>query len=191
MHRQRETEQGFSLVETIVATGVLTVGLLGAVAVLGAGMQRLGTSPTDVVAVQKAAEAIESVFSARDSHKLTWNQVRNVAGASSSDGGVFLDGPQQLKLSGADGLVNTADDGVVETSTLPGPDQALGTADDKVVSLSGYRREITVRDVPNSPAGCGSGTDPCTLRTIVVTVTYPDGNATRTYTLTTFISNYS
>ncbi len=190
MRTQVSTEHGFSLIEVVVATGVLTVGLLGAAAVLGAGLQRLTSSPNDVVAVQKAAEAIESVFSARDSHKLTWAQLRNVVGVS-SDGGVFLDGLKSLNLAGADGLVNTADDGAIETVTLPGIDQSLGTGDDKVVSLANYQREIVIRDIPNEPVGCGTGPDPCTLRSVTVTVTYKDGAATRSYTLTTYISNYS
>jgi|CXWL01.1.fsa_nt_gi prepilin-type N-terminal cleavage/methylation domain-containing protein len=191
MRTTHSSEQGFSLVEVVVAMGIMCVGLLGAAAVLGAGMQRLGTSPNEVVAVQKAAEAIESVFSGRDSHKVTWAQLRNVAGLSGSDGGVFLDGPKSLQMAGADGLVNTVDDGAVETVTLPGVDQNLGTADDKVVTLLNYQREIAIRDIPDEPVGCGIGPDPCTLRSVTVTVTYQDGKATRTYTLTTYISNYS
>jgi hypothetical protein len=192
MHKQLSTEHGFSLIEVVMATGVLTAGLLGAAAVLTAGMQRLGTSPNDVIATQKAAQAIESVFSGRDSHKLTWTQIQNVHGATGSDGGVFLDGPQSLKLAGVDGLVNTADDTTIETVTLPGIDQMLGTADDTTASLSNYTREIKIRDVANEPVGCGNGgPDPCTLRTITITITYKDGKATRAYTLTTYISNFS
>jgi prepilin-type N-terminal cleavage/methylation domain-containing protein len=191
MRTQQFSERGFSLIEVVIATSVLSVGLLGAAAVLTTGMQRLGTSPNDVIATQKASEAVESVFSARDSHKLTWSQLQNVNGATGSDGGVFIDGLQPIKLAGVDGLVNTADDTTVETVTLPGIDQLLGTADDKTVVLSNYRREIAIRDIPNEPAGCGVGPDPCTLRSVTVTVTYQDGKSTRTYTLTTYISNFS
>ena len=192
MQTQHSSARGFSLIEVVIATSVLSVGLLGAAAVLSTGMQRLGTSPNDVIATQKAAEAVESVFSARDSHKLTWAQLQNVAGASGSDGGVFLDGFQSLKLAGTDGLVNTSDDGAAETVTLPGIDQLLGTSDDKIVSLANYQREIKIRDIPNEPVGCGgTGPDPCTLRSVTVTVTYKDGKDTRKYTLTTYISNFS
>jgi hypothetical protein len=176
--------------EVVIATTVLSVGLLGAAAVLATGMQRIGTSPNDVTATQKAAEAIESVYSARDSHKLTWAQIQNVVGAN-SDGGVFLDGPQAIKLAGADGLVNTADDGAIETMTLPGLDQRVGTSDDRVVSLENYRREIRIRDIPNEPTGCGTSIKPCMLRSVTVTVTYPDGNATRTYTVVAYVSSYA
>lgn len=189
------TSKGFSLLETIVALGVLTTGVLGAAAVLASGMQNLSSSPADVVTTQKAAEAMEAVFSARQSGKLTWAQLKNVQGASGSDNGIFLDGPQPLNLSGADGLVNTADDTVavstsicptkcwgIETMQLPGKDQALNTADDAYIQLTTFTREIKIRDVS---AENGQ------LRSIVVTVTYKNGTTTRTYTLTTYLSSYS
>jgi hypothetical protein len=177
------SEAGFSLVEVMLSLGVLTVGVLGSAAVLTSGMQMLATSPADVIVTQKAAQAVEAVFSARDSHKLTWAQIRNVTGVN-HDGGIFLDGPQPMKLAGADGLVNTADDAdePIETVTLPGKDQILGTADDATVSLTGYTREIKIREVANENGN---------LRRIDVTITYQFGSSKRTYTVTTFISPYS
>jgi hypothetical protein len=174
--------KGFSLVETMIALGVLTTGVLGAAAVLASGMQNLSSSPFDVVTTQKAAEAMEAVFSARQSGKLTWTQIKNVQGATGADGGVFLDGPQPLKTPGPDGLVNTADDGAVETIILPGKDQILGTSDDQTITLSSFTREIKIRDV---------STENGQLRSIIVTVKYQNGPTTRTYTLTTYISSYS
>lgn len=175
-------ERGFSLAETVVAMGVLTTGVIGAASVLVMGMTNLSSSPSDVIVTQKAAQAVEAVFAARDSHKLTWAQIRNVQGASSSDGGVFLDGPQSLKLPGDDGLVNTVDDTTVETMTLPGKDQTLGTSDDVIVKLDQFTREIKIRDVPGENGQ---------LRSIVVTIIYQNGTQRRTYNLTTYISSYS
>lgn len=173
------SSKGFSLAETVVALGVLTVGVLGAAAVLASGMQNLSSSPTDVVSTQKAAEAMEAVFSARQSGRLTWTQINNV-----SNGGIFLDGPQSLYKPGADGLVNTADDTAagIETVTLPGRDQILNNADDQTVILGGYTRQITIADVPGENAQ---------LRSIVVTIKYRNGPTLRTYSLTTYISSYS
>src|SRR5262249_10873417 len=130
---QTSSEKGLSLAETVIALGVLTTCILGAAAVLASGMQHLSSSPAHVIATQKAPQAAEAVFSARDSGKLTWSQIRNVAGQTGHDNGIFLDGAQPLKVAGADGLVNTADDGAVETITLPGKDQLLGNGDDQVV----------------------------------------------------------
>jgi hypothetical protein len=122
---------------------------------------------------------METVFSARQSGKLTWTQINNV-----SNGGVFVDGAQPLYRPGDDGLVNTADDAAdgVETVTLPGPDRNLNTADDLVSTLTGFTRQIQIQDVPSE-----SGQ----LRSIIVTIKYRNGPTTRTYTLTTYISSYS
>lgn len=161
------SENGFSLLETIIALAVLATGVLGAAAILAAGMRNLGTSPSDVVVTQKASQAVESVFAARDSHKLTWNQIRNVA-----DGGVFLDGPQSLTRPGVDGLVNTADDGPIETTMV-------GT---RAVPMSLFTRQITLQDVANQNGQ---------LRSITVTMKFQSGSTSRSYVLTTFISSYS
>src|SRR5207237_1216924 len=110
----------------------------GAAGLLAGGLQKIVSSPGDLTATQKATEAVESVFSARDSHALTWAQIRNVKGVSGSDGGVFLDDPQSLKLPGADGIAGTVDDGAVESVVYPGHDQQLGTSDDITVTLSGF-----------------------------------------------------
>jgi type II secretory pathway pseudopilin PulG len=184
------SSKGFSLIETVIAIGVLTTGVLGTAGVLVTGMRNLSSSPADVIITQKAVQAIESVFSARDSGKLTWTQIKNV-----SNSGVFLDGLQNMNLNGADGLVNTADDTTtvgtsicptvcwgIESVSLPGPDQTAGTADDTTIRLTNYKREIAITDVAGENGE---------LRQIVVTVTYDSGKIQRTYTLTTFISAYS
>ncbi|MEP7307739.1 MAG: prepilin-type N-terminal cleavage/methylation domain-containing protein [Acidobacteriota bacterium] len=177
------SQNGFSLVETMIALGVLTVGVLGTAAVLATGMQHLSSSPADVVSTQKAAQAIEAVYSARDSHKLTWAQIRNVKGGTGSDGGIFLDDPQPLHTAGPDGLVNTPDDdGAIEAMTMPGKDQMLGTSDDQTIPLSQYTREISIRDVANENGQ---------LRCVTVTIIYKSGPTKKTYTLVTFISAYS
>jgi hypothetical protein len=177
--RRRASAAGFSLLEAVVALSVLAVGLLGMAGVLAASLKRLGTAPTDMIARQKAAEAIESVYTARDTRTRTWAQIRNVRGASGSDGGVFLDGLQTLKEPGADGLMNTADDGAVETMIQPGTDGYMGTADDVVTPLSNYSIEITIRDVS------------ATLRSLQVTVRVVTVNGARDYVVSTLISSYS
>jgi hypothetical protein len=169
---------GTSLIETAIALGVLSVGVLGAAALFTQGMESTRSSPGDLVATQKAQEAIESVFAARDSHTVTWAQLRNVVGTG-SDGGVFLDGPQDIKIPGNDGIVNTADDGAIETITYPGGDLLIGTSDDTTVSLADFSREIEIRNLTAD------------LRSITVTLRYHVGATIRSYTLTAYISNYA
>src|SRR5215813_15591780 len=94
-------QAGFSLLETLFAICILSAGALGMASVFTQGMQRTTSSPNELTATQKAAEAIESVFSARDSHSITWSQITN-----KSHGGIFKNGPQPLSVAGADGIVN-------------------------------------------------------------------------------------
>lgn len=175
----RRSERGVTLIETAIAIGVMGVGALGIVGVLAQGVQKTNTGPGDLIASQKAQEAVESVFAARDSRIITWAQLRNVAGASGSDNGIFLDGPQAVKVPGPDGLVGTVDDGAIESYTLPGRDGRVGTSDDEVEALGAFTREIVIRDIQSS------------VRAITVTVSYQAGSTRRRYTLTAYISNYA
>jgi type II secretory pathway pseudopilin PulG len=176
MEKQRQT--GFSLIETVFAIGVLSVAALGMAGIFTQGMQKTASSPNELLATQKAAEAIESVFSARDSHLITWAQLRNV-----SEGGIFKDGPRPMTTDGLDGVLNTADDGPVESVTLPGMNQTLGDADDVTKTLTDLTREIKIQDL-SPPAGD-------VLRSITVTITFKDGARTRSYVLTAYISSFA
>jgi prepilin-type N-terminal cleavage/methylation domain-containing protein len=177
----RHDESGFSLIETIVAMGILATGLLGLAGVFTLGMAHMATSSANLVAREKAREAVESVHTARDTRTITWAQINNVA-----NGGVFLDGPQPLKDPGADGLVNTADDGAIEEQRTPGPDGILGNSDDVHVQMTNYTRTIAITTVLDE-----NGDVNANLRQIAVTIVYNVGPVKRTYTLTTYISAIS
>ncbi len=189
----RAGERGFSILEVLVSMLLLTGALLGLAQAFTLGMAHVSTSSANLIAREKAREAVESVHTARDTRQLTWNQIRNAAaprlcpgvplpdGWNSTTVGVFIDGEQAggLRLPGTDGLVNTADDDDVEVIAHPGADGIIGTADDREEPLSQYWREIWICDRSNS------------LREVRVSVRYQVGSITRTYRLTTFISNYS
>jgi type II secretory pathway pseudopilin PulG len=135
MQTHNHAESGFSLVETIISTAVLTVGALGMAAVFTQGLQSTATSPNELLATQKAAEAIESVYSARDSRTLTWAQVRNV-----SDGGVFLNAATDMNLAGTDGILNTGD----QNETLESDNLERFTRQIRITDLTDDLRSITV-----------------------------------------------
>lgn len=153
------TEEGFSLVETLVAMFLLTAGLLGLAQVLAVGMRHMSASSPTLIAREKAREAIESVHTARDMRVITWAQINNT-----DNGGIFTVGPQPLLQAGPDGLVNTADDGTACTPASlsapcydavvgPGADGVLGTGDDERTELRAYSREIQISELaPPSPA---------------------------------------
>jgi type II secretory pathway pseudopilin PulG len=179
MQAQRDTQSGFTLVEVVCAMGLIIIGIIGLEGALAFGVRQLTASQDQFIAAARAAEAIESVFKARDNKVLTWSQIRNVRGASGADGGVFLDGPSAVRDPGPDGLINTADDGAIEQIITPGPDGVLGTADDVKTPLNGFTREILIRDID------------ATLRQLQVIVRYPTANGQATYTVTTYISSYA
>jgi len=168
------SQAGFSLLETMFAIGILSVGALGMAGIFTQGMKQTSDAPSQAIMTEKAVEAIESVFSARDSHLITWAQLQNV-----SHGGIFIDGPTSLKTDGPDGVVGTADDGAVESFALPGPDQAIGTADDVTVTLTNFTRQIAITTLSVD------------LRSITVTITYKTGTTTSSYVLTAYISTFA
>jgi prepilin-type N-terminal cleavage/methylation domain-containing protein len=172
-------ESGYSLTEVMVAMVLLSVGALALAGVLASSARQLTGSQDQLIATQRAAEAAESVFQARDNRVLAWDQIRNVLGGSGADGGVFIDGAREVREPGPDGLVNTADDGGVIDILRPGPDGLLGTADDERVPLVGFTREIEVRDL--NP----------TLRQIRVIVRYRSATGPAQYVLTTYLSAYA
>ena len=173
---------GFSLIETVVASGILATGLLALAGVFTMGMRHMAGSSPAVIAREKAREAVESVHTARDTGGLAWAKIRNVA-----DGGVFLGGAQSLKTPGVDGLVNTADDGSVEQVRSAGPDQILGTSDDVLTTLNDHTREIQISNLMTEDATPVVNPN---LRQIKVIVKYKADARWQTYTLTTYISSF-
>ena len=174
---------GFSLIEVVVATGILATGLLSLAGVFAIGMKHMAGSSPGVIAREKAREAVESVHTARDTGDLAWAKIRNVA-----DGGVFVSGAQPLKTTGLDGFVNTADDGPgLEQLRSAGADNILGTSDDVLVALNDYTREIQITNLylDAEPTIVNPN-----LRQIKVIVKYKADGMWRTYTLTTFVSSF-
>src|SRR4051812_33298738 len=139
---RRRAETGFSLIEVMIAMGILATGLLSLAGVFTLGLRNLAGSSYNLLAREKAREAVESVHTARDTRVITWAQIRNV-----SAGGVFVDGSQPLRTPGADGLVNTVDDGAVEVQIAPGADNVLGTSDDVSTPLNAFTRQIAITEL--------------------------------------------
>ena len=176
-----QSADGFSLIEVVVATGILATGLLSLAGVFSLGMLHMAGSTPGVIAREKAREAVESVHTARDTAKASWDKIKNAPAP-----GVFLVGPQPLYKPGADGLANTADDAAAGLEKLPGADNVGGTFDD--VPLTDYTREIQISDLfmDNNPLVVNPN-----LRQIKVIIKYKVSGYWRTYTLTTYVSSFS
>jgi type II secretory pathway pseudopilin PulG len=186
--RKRRKQRGFSLMEAMVAAVVLATGLLSVLSLFAYSLSNLQLSQEDLIARAKAKEGLESVFSARDSSQITFDQINNKA-----NGGIFLDGfALMYDPPGADGIVNTDDDSSSASSqldaiVLPGPDGILGTADDVRQTLTNFQRQITISPVFLT----GTTTINNNLRLVTVTVRYtvPQFGG-RQYQVSAYISKY-
>ncbi len=179
----RRAQSGFTLLEVMVAGLVMVTGVLGVAVMLATGMAYMNTSQLDYIAQQKAAEAVESIFTARDMGQATWTTICNV-GSSVCSSGIFVAGPVSLCDPGPDGIVGTADDNCnLPDSILQPNGNTINNVTNSRIPLSDYsfQRTITISSYPNM----------LNLRQIQVIITYKAGRFNKTYTLTTSISNFS
>ncbi|MGA2388665.1 MAG: prepilin-type N-terminal cleavage/methylation domain-containing protein [Candidatus Sulfotelmatobacter sp.] len=188
---------GFSLIEVMISMAVMAVGLLGVLGVFGLAVAANQSSQEDLIARQVASEAMESIFTARNSSQLSFSQINNVG-----TGGIFASGPQSLLCAGPTyGIVGVSGDtsscktatgttcpnGGVQCLNEPGFDGIVGTADDIILSLSNYTRTIAITPLTDT-----SGNVIQTLVQVTVTITYsaPNSPALKNYVLTEYISEY-
>jgi prepilin-type N-terminal cleavage/methylation domain-containing protein len=190
---QQRAERGFTLVEVMIAIAITGVAMLTMIGTFGAAMAATQNAQNDLIAKQKALEALESIFTARNTQQIVFAQINNV-----SNGGIFTDGFTTLRAPGLDGLVGTGDDANypgcpsgIECVTLPGPDGVLGAGgDDQQVSLAGFTRQILIS--PVMQPGVVPPTPNPNLRQITINVQYFQNgqSAPRTYTSTALMSSY-
>ncbi len=182
-------QRGFTLIEVMIAIAITGIGMLAMIATFGSAMAATQNAQYDLIAKQKALEALESIFTARNTQQIVFAQINNV-----SNGGIFIDGFTTLRSAGVDGLVGTADDANfpgcpsgIECVTLPGADGVLGTPDDKQVSLANFSRQILINPVLQA----GGAPNP-NLRQVTVNVQYfmVGQRSPRTYTATALVSSY-
>lgn len=192
---QTAKNSGFSLVEVMIAIAVMSVGLLAVVGSIATALANTQAAQEDLVARHKALEALESIYTARNSQQVAFTAINNTGNS-----GIFLSGPQPLRCAGPDGLVGTTDDvacttsggvtcpnGGVECWVLPGRDGVLGNGDDVTYSLANFTRTITI-----SQTLLSSGTVNDNMMAVSVSVSYTkDGLPARTYTVNGLISRYN
>jgi type II secretory pathway pseudopilin PulG len=204
---RRDSNAGFSLIETIIAVAIVAVGVLSLAAMLASGLAYMAVSQNDYIAQEKATEAVESIFTARDMGQATWSTICNI-GSTVCSGGIFLAGAKPLCGPGADGIIDTADDynsGACAGGALAQPDAII------IPASSGGAVNVNLTAAPTSTTGGlvplsnwnfqrtiaitnaldSSGNVIPNLRQIQVTITYTAARFTRQYVLTTNISNFS
>jgi hypothetical protein len=145
-----EKQNGFSLIEAVVAIFVMTVGLIGTAAALGYAIH-YGSISRNVTGAKSIIFAqIEEIEALRNSRRLDFKQLANVGGVDNSSTpasfGGFSTGFKELSLNpGPDGVNGTDDD-----LRDKGPDGVYGTGDDfdnPELVRSGYSREISITNL--------------------------------------------
>jgi len=174
----RTRQEGFSLLETLIAIVVLMIGLLAVLATFAMAIGNTTTVQYDSVARQKATEAMESIFTARQTNQITFDKIQNVGAGN----GIFIVGFNPMTDPGPDGLDGTGDDTPAQPIRLPGPSGTItNTAQDVLVNLGNFSRQIQIVDVPGNP----------NVRQITVTVRYPAPQGwNRDYQVQSLISSF-
>jgi prepilin-type N-terminal cleavage/methylation domain-containing protein len=173
-------QKGFTLLESMFAMAVLSFGILSVASFFTQGLRNSDQVQIQYIANQKAQEAMETIFTARDTQQLTFAQINNI-----SQGGVFKDGPQPLWAPGPDGLVGTADDDSTNPDVIitgPGPDGILGTSDDTSIPLNPWM----TRTIAITTAGTYTN-----MVQVTVTVNFVYLGQTGQVQLVSYISSYS
>ena len=197
---KRPGQRGFALIEVMIAMVILSVGMCAVLASFGVAITATESAQEDLIAREKALQALESIYTARNSQQIPWAAINNTTVAP----GIFAVGALPMLCAGpVYGIVGvqgdtspcttasgaTCPNGGVECMVLPGPDGILGTADDETLSLNNFTRTIAFAPV-NLPAGEGGGVN-TNLIGVTVTVTYSKPNwPARNYVVNGLISNY-
>ena len=190
--RPHNSQSGFTIIETMIAIAIMSIGILTVLAAFATAVGATQNAQENLIARQKTLEAMESIYTARNTQQITFSQIANFPA------GIFTSGATQLLAAGNDGLVNTTDDvpfpanspcaAGPECLVLPGPDGILGTSDDKAMSLANFTRQITISKVFEAD---GVTVDP-NIKQVTVTVTYTTGTSTvpRAYTVNALVSAF-
>jgi hypothetical protein len=165
----------------MMAILVLTTALVGMLGFLSQAIVTTKDAQKEIIARQKSREIMESIFTARNTQQITFDQIQNEGDAP---GAAFLAGYQPLRGPGPDGIVGTTDDDEIETLTLPGPDGNLGTPDDIEMPLSDFERQVLISPVLRPD----NSVDP-SVRRVTVRVRYRVGFL-RTYQLESMVSRF-
>jgi Tfp pilus assembly protein PilV len=145
--KKSDSEDGFSLVEAVVAIMILGVALIATAAAITYALQFSSISRSVTNGKLIAVSMIEEIDSLRNTRRLDFQQIANVGGVNNASSANtfngFSTGFQEISLNpGPDGVNGTEDD-----LKDPGPDGKYSTADDftnPALVKSGFMRQVTI-----------------------------------------------
>lgn len=164
----KNSENGFTLLEVVVAILILTIGLMGTAAAITYALQFSTLSKNLTNAKLVIVASIEEIESLRNTRRLDYKQIENAGKVDNTDSPNFFIGfssgfkPISIE-SGPDGVSGTDDD----LSIAAGIDGIWGTSDDTLdssLARGGYSRQISITNLND------------TLKKVEVRVRYPASN---------------
>jgi len=173
---------GFGLIEAMISSVILIVGLAALAGLFAQSLTFLQYTREDLIAKQKAREALEAVYTARNDGTIGWAGIQNT-----NKGGIFLGGFQPLFLPGPNGIVGTAGQTtVLDRQILPGKDGILGTADDQIIPLNNFQRQILIEPIFDATGNISPD-----IRKITVTVQLTSAlRGIRNFTVAGYVSRF-
>lgn len=176
-------ESGFSLIETIIAMIILTVGILATISAISFSLLYIQESEKITFAKEYARSTMETIFSIRDLELFddnvadgtyNWN---TIVVKTDTNSGIFLKDWNPIRENpGADGIFGTADDACSATAAC-----VVGGVTNNSPVVEGYQRKIEVTDISENGI--------VRKRYIVVRVRYVSGQQQREVTESTILAN--
>ncbi|MEW6732966.1 MAG: prepilin-type N-terminal cleavage/methylation domain-containing protein [Acidobacteriota bacterium] len=194
-----KNEQGFSLIEVIIAILIITTGLLALSAALVIGITLPGRARQQEIAKQLAAQIMESIIAAKEATRPGFSSFDSLNYTTGTPAGRFVPGVAAMLESGPDNVFGTCDDGqppgpfnpvctgmgtrIIQLDIDPGPDGIYSNrSDNRTNSLLTFTREIIITDL--TPA-------PVTSKQITVRVNFTTPTGSRdSVTLVCQLSNF-
>lgn len=166
--------KGFTLVETLVAIGILVVAITGAFSAAQSGLSSYLNSKNQAIAVNLAQESIEMIRAYRDSNRM-------VAGTDWLDNYATPSDPcyfgKTCQLSVLNSTENQSCSGGLGTCNYLRQDPVTGYYNYAAASVpTVFKREIQI--TPIYPVGC---TTTCTEVSVLVSVTWSKGASIKQY----------
>ena len=148
-----KAQDGFTLIEAVIAIFVLTIGLVGTAAAITFALQFTTLSRNVADAKLVIVGSIEEIESLRNSQRLDFKQIENVGSVNNTGTPTVFNG---FSVGFKDVSVNPGPDGVNGTNDdlrNAGADGIYGTGDDfddASWKRTGYRRKITITNLSDS-----------------------------------------
>lgn len=145
--------EGFTLIEVMIASVIMIVGLLSLMALFAKALSAVQSSQDDQIAKQKSRETLEAIYAARNDGMISFSDIANVPN------GIFPAGFNKMYLPGSNGIPgSTSDTNILDRVILPGKDGVVQTAlnasspagDDVLVPLSNFQRQIDIAPVKDA-----------------------------------------